>query len=170
MVKVEHSGELVLLRAGSLTVEAIEEVLDVRPSPATRSYLPTAAADSPGMLANHYAPRTPMFLLPRQAVDCLPGELSSLDRNVGYGLLLQREHDETELNRLLEPFETVQVRTLSTAGDPAEMAKNLFATLRQLDENPAVESILAEPVSGDQGLLYAIADRLRKASGGTWGE
>ena len=45
----------------------------------------------------------------------------------------------------------------------AEAAVRLFALMRQMDENDAIDVIVAEPVP-EAGLGRAIMDRLRRAS------
>jgi L-threonylcarbamoyladenylate synthase len=51
---------------------------------------------------------------------------------------------------------------LSAHGDPAEAARNLYTALRTLDESGVDVILAALPPEGD-GLLRAIADRLRRA-------
>ena len=56
------------------------------------------------------------------------------------------------------------VKVLSSSGDLSEAAKFLFGSLRVLDQSPA-EIILAELPENNEGLGYAIRDRLTKAAG-----
>lgn len=49
------------------------------------------------------------------------------------------------------------------SGRLAEAAVRLFALMRQMDENEAIDVIVAEPVP-EAGLGRAIMDRLRRAS------
>jgi hypothetical protein len=57
----------------------------------------------------------------------------------------------------------ITAHTLSKTGDPTEMARNLFSTLRELDHSDA-ELLLTEPAPEGEGLQHAIADRLKRAS------
>jgi hypothetical protein len=55
------------------------------------------------------------------------------------------------------------LRVLSPSGDAEEAARNLFAALRALDASDAT-TLVTEPWPGEEGLGYAIADRLRRAT------
>jgi hypothetical protein len=56
-------------------------------------------------------------------------------------------------------------RTLSDLGDSMEAARNLFTLLRELDQDPFVDLILADlPLDHSGGIYAAIADRLHRAS------
>jgi hypothetical protein len=48
--------------------------------------------------------------------------------------------------------------------DPTEAARHLFGALRELDE-AGLDVIVAEPFPSEEGLGYAINDRLRRAAG-----
>lgn len=134
----------VLLRPGGLPREAIEAVLG---GPlAAAEFIADADPDvplAPGMLASHYAPRTPLRL---DAREVHPGEAV-----LAFG-----------------PVPTEQLARASTAlnlspvGDLVEAAANLFAHLRTLDAAGALR-IAVMPVPND-GLGEAINDRLRRAA------
>ncbi|MET0445192.1 MAG: L-threonylcarbamoyladenylate synthase [Pseudorhodoplanes sp.] len=133
-----------LLRPGGLPREAIERVLGmalVQPiqEPAGETSQPLA----PGMLASHYAPRTPVRLM---AGDVKPGE----------ALLAFGPHALPGLKA------AVAVLNLSEAGDLGEAAANLFGYLRALDTSGA-SGIAVMPVP-HHGLGEAINDRLRRAA------
>jgi L-threonylcarbamoyladenylate synthase len=133
-----------LLRPGGLPREAIERVLGfalVQPpeDPAASDAQPLA----PGMLASHYAPRTPVRL---NAASLEPGE--ALLR-FGAGLVTGVETTAPEMN-------------LSGRGDLTEAAANLFGYLRALDASGA-RRIAVMPVPR-HGLGEAINDRLRRAA------
>jgi L-threonylcarbamoyladenylate synthase len=133
-----------LLRPGGLPREAIERVLGMalaRPpeDPATDNHQPLA----PGMLASHYAPRTPVRLM---ASDVQPGEALLA---FGPSLLPGIEDAKAVLN-------------LSKDGDLGEAAANLFGYLRALDGAGAT-GIAVMPVPA-HGLGEAINDRLRRAA------
>ncbi|WP_291645146.1 L-threonylcarbamoyladenylate synthase [Bosea sp. (in: a-proteobacteria)] len=101
-----------------------------------------AAPISPGLLASHYAPEAAVRL---EAAAPLPGEAW-----LGFG-------PEPE-GHALPPLSL----NLSTKGDLAEAAANLFAALRQLDEAGAT-TIAVAPVPM-QGLGEAINNRLGRAA------
>jgi L-threonylcarbamoyladenylate synthase len=133
-----------VLRPGGLAREAIERVLGMAlvqpaPEPAGTAGRPVA----PGMLASHYAPRTPVRLM---AGDVNPGEALLA---FGPGALPGQDA-------------AVAVLNLSEAGDLGEAAARLFGYLRALDGSGA-SRIAVMPVP-HHGLGEAINDRLRRAA------
>ena len=98
---------------------------------------------APGMLASHYAPRTPLRL-DAQRVE--PGEAL-----LAFGPTLAAGAERA-----------VKVLNLSERGDPIEAAANLFSHLRALDAAGA-KAIAVMPVP-HQGLGEAINDRLARAA------
>jgi L-threonylcarbamoyladenylate synthase len=133
-----------LLRPGGLPRGEIERVLGaalIRPPE-------DAAPDSgqplaPGMLASHYAPRTPVRL---NAVSLEPGEAL-----LAFGPASVRGIDAASA-----------VMNLSERGDLTEAAASLFGHLRALDALGA-DTIAVMPVP-HHGLGEAINDRLRRAA------
>jgi L-threonylcarbamoyladenylate synthase len=108
-----------------------------------------ATVEAPGQLQSHYAPRTPLRLLPRGAHVRFYGESV---RRIG-SLSFQEKQPAQE-------FAVQEV--LSTTGDLREAAATLFAKMRRLDE-AGLDLIVVEPVP-ENGLGIAIMDRLRKAA------
>ena len=135
-------GEPVLLRPGGLPRAAIERALGRR-----LADTPAAAANdaplAPGMLASHYAPRTPLRLNARRvkAGEALLAFGPTPAEGAG--------HAESVLN-------------LSARGDLIEAAANLFSQLRALDAAGA-GAIAVMPIPAD-GLGEAINDRLARAA------
>lgn len=134
---VRVTGETpVLLRLGAVPRQEIEAVLG-HPIALADEDAPIA---SPGQLVRHYAPNTPLRL---DATEVEPDEaLLAFGPSAPQGAL-------TTIN-------------LSAAGDLAEAATKLFASLRVLDQSGA-SRIAVMPVP-DQGLGEAINDRLRRAA------
>lgn len=102
---------------------------------------------SPGLLAKHYSPSTPVILL--SAIS----SSSSLPERIG-AILFSRD---TKL-----PFAPTTTKVISDNGDLAQVASNLFAALHDLD-NSNIDLIVVdtcEPI----GLGAAIMDRLLRAS------
>ena len=138
-IVIPRDGEVVLLRAGGLTVDEIEAVLGMRVSrPASG-----AAIQSPGQLASHYAPHGTVRL---DAISVLPGEWL-----LKFGSLPVEGENEA-----------AGVIDLSPAGDLREAAAKLFAALTLFDR-PDVASIAVVPIPAT-GLGEAINDRLRRAA------
>jgi L-threonylcarbamoyladenylate synthase len=140
----ESLGEPALLRPGGVPRAAIEKVLD-RPladgGPASGS--DDHAPRAPGMLASHYAPRTPLRL-----------DVKSVE--TGEALLAFGPALATRA------ADAVKVLNLSARADPIEAAANLFSHLRALDAAHA-KAIAVMPIPHD-GLGEAINDRLRRAA------
>jgi len=137
-------GEPMLLRPGGVPREAIETVLG---HPLATSPLEAAAADdmplAPGMLASHYAPRTPMRL------DACG--LAADESLLAFGMPLAEGAAHAKL-----------VLNLSERGDLIEAAANLFSHLRALDTS-GTTCIAVMPISHG-GLGEAINDRLKRAA------
>jgi L-threonylcarbamoyladenylate synthase len=136
--------EAILLRPGGLPREAIERVL----GHALQRLPEDAATDdekplAPGMLASHYAPRTPVRL-----------DASHVDADevcLAFGPVAANGAPTAR-----------SVMNLSASGDLAEAAANLFGYLRALDAQHA-RAIAVMPVP-HHGLGEAINDRLRRAA------
>jgi L-threonylcarbamoyladenylate synthase len=130
-----------VFRLGGMALDQIEAII----GPVSVRTHSTSNPKAPGMLSSHYAPRKPLHLL-------APGESPQAGNKAG--ALAFRE-----------PFGGIpsdNQRVLSSTGDLAEAAKNLFAYLRELD-SLAVDVLYAEPLP-NQGLGWAMNDRLRRAS------
>jgi L-threonylcarbamoyladenylate synthase len=137
-------GVPMLLRPGGLPREEIERVLGH-----ALQRLPEDAANgdsqplAPGMLASHYAPRTPVRL---DATSVDPDEALLA---FGHANIAGADAAKAMMN-------------LSEAGDLGEAAANLFGYLRALDARLA-RTIAVMPVP-HHGLGEAINDRLRRAA------
>ncbi len=152
---VELTGEPPrLLRAGGVPLEAIEAALGTSLEVVSRSV--DGAQLAPGMLATHYAPRTPLVLVLGQAArDRLIAEVGSAHARVG---VLALEEDRAELAN------AAHIEVVGTWTKPDVSAKRLFDALRNLDAarlDVIYARLLADP---SKGLGRALADRLRRAS------
>jgi L-threonylcarbamoyladenylate synthase len=135
-----------LLRPGGLPRGEIERVLGrALPRPPDEAGHDTGQPLAPGMLASHYAPRTPVRL---EAVGVEAGEaLLAFGDGVVPGV-----------------DATTATMNLSAQGDLNEAAANLFGYLRALDLTGA-RAIAVMPIP-HHGLGEAINDRLRRAAMG----
>jgi L-threonylcarbamoyladenylate synthase len=142
---VDLSGELpTLLRPGGLALEALEaEIGPIQVAIATASE--NEPQPSPGRMLRHYATRTPLIIADEAKT------LPSVERR---GLLTFVAEPGDERYAAIE--------ALSSRGDLAEAAANLFAAMRRLDVR-GLEVIVARRVP-DVGLGRAINDRLRRAA------
>jgi L-threonylcarbamoyladenylate synthase len=122
---------------------------------------------TPGMLDEHYAPRKPLYLIPYSFQD--PQAIEALatfpDATASDSAILAMSGFHAEFSAKFIGNHPRIVRILSPSGSSAEMAQKLFATLRELDEDPAVKMIFADvPGSIQEGLGASIYDRLKRAS------
>ena len=91
------------------------------------------------------------------------------DTGIGFtvGLLLLSGDPDAAAIRISSVTQIpVLTRSLSCTGDLRESAHCLFSEMRWLDSSD-VSVILAEPCLIQEGLGYAIADRLKRASTGS---
>ncbi|HZH43235.1 MAG TPA: L-threonylcarbamoyladenylate synthase [Lysobacter sp.] len=142
---VDCSGERVrVLRPGMITVAALEAVL----GEAVES---TARADSPrvpGALAAHYAPRTPMRLLPRDALDHT----------------WRSQPDPGAVRVLAVAALPASAQGIALPDDARGYAHGLYAALRALDAAGAALLLVERPPEG--GEWAAVHDRLGRAAVG----
>uniref|UniRef100_UPI004047A144 L-threonylcarbamoyladenylate synthase n=1 Tax=Roseivirga sp. TaxID=1964215 RepID=UPI004047A144 len=133
-----------ILRLGGVSVEAIENAIGKVEVNAHSSSQPQA----PGMLKSHYAPSKNII-----TIDELENQ-SPTDFK-GFGFLGFSDFDSR--------FDIKDQLLLSKNEDLNEAAKNLFTSLRALDQIPHLHTIVINFVP-DLGLGRAINDRLKRAS------
>jgi L-threonylcarbamoyladenylate synthase len=140
-------GHAALLRPGWITARQIEEALGMA--------LTAAAADAPrapGMLAAHYAPRTPLMLMEGDFALELAASLSRQGKRAAVlGLTAQ------------QPL-TAGLAWIAAPRDPAGYAHALYANLRLLDEAGCDTIIVERPPQASE--WAAINDRLARAAAG----
>lgn len=151
IVKLDERGPT-LLRPGSITAETLARRFGVE----LDSLLPTIAPEdtsliAPGMMREHYSPRTPLRLVTPQ--DDLAQTLDRLQTigRIAFGPLTDDVRDRYAV-----------VETLSASGDLVEVGAKLFAAMRTMDA-AGVDLILVdgcEPI----GIGRAIMDRLGRAA------
>ncbi len=135
-------GQPCLLRHGGVTQEQIEAVIGPIE---TRQSSSGESVPSPGMLPQHYAPRTPLVLSSEASADRLAG--------LRVGAL--------SLQAVEMPFRPTAVETLTTDGDLRTATAGFFAAMRRLDQ-ASLDLIVAWPFP-DEGLGRALNDRLSRA-------
>ncbi len=142
---LESDGTVRLLRPGGVELEEIEAVI----GPLSQRLHSTAANDqaapSPGLLPQHYAPRTPLVIVE---------DIATITSPERCGVLSLQSHPAAHR------FEAAEV--LSASGNLTEAAANFFAALRRLDA-AQVKRIIAEPLP-NHGLGVALNDRLTRAA------
>ncbi len=138
-----------ILRPGAVTRKELEAILGTEVLGMTSAPGQNSVKLSPGLLAKHYAPRTPVRLLTALS--------SSTPMPARVGAVLFKPRPLS--------FDPTETRVLSNEGDLEAVASHLFAALRDLD-SLSLDLIVVdtcEPV----GLGEAIMDRLLRASAKT---
>lgn len=134
----------VIYRPGVITAEEIKALVGAVETHRKETQKPL----SPGMLASHYAPHTPLFLTESVA------DLTAASLSTGTAVLTFKQAC------LLVP--KINQEVLSPRGDLYEAAANLYKALHRLD-GLNCQRIIAERVP-DAGIGKAINDRLQKAA------
>jgi len=117
------------------------------------SKTPNANPRVSGALEKHYSPDAKVWVLPASELSAL--QLNNKTLCVGWS-------DEflAQADALREQYAAVLVEALSDK--PAEVAKALYATLRQADELACKQVLFEKPSPGPD--WEAVADRLKRAS------
>lgn len=152
-----------ILRPGGVSLEALRAVLPAVRVPVQRTLASeTQTQRAPGQLTTHYAPAIPLLLFDGSEAAMRAAMLKELDerstRDERVGVLVA----DADLPAF-HPSGAL-VRSLGDAGQPAQMAANLFASLRALEE-AHVQVILCRTFPARE-LGLAIRDRLGRAAGG----
>ncbi|MEM0000889.1 MAG: L-threonylcarbamoyladenylate synthase [Desulfurococcaceae archaeon] len=156
----------VLLRPGAYAVEDIEKVLGekIAVPEFARGYREADIALAPGMKYRHYAPDTPLIL-----VEPLSGSIESLKKTIlTSALKYVKEGLKVCIVATRETASTYTslpnsiILELGSRFNVFEIAKNLFKTLRSLDDLDCDVAVV-EGVE-ERGLGLAVMNRLRKAS------
>jgi L-threonylcarbamoyladenylate synthase len=135
-----------LLRPGLVNPAEIEAVV----GPVARQGAAEGPLRSPGLLARHYAPRTPL--------ECVADDAERVrqlrDQGIRVGWL--------PLGEPAFPLDPAEGAALAMPTDPADYAAQLFAALHILDAAGVNHIVVARPPPGDAWL--AIQDRLQRAA------
>jgi L-threonylcarbamoyladenylate synthase len=171
VLAIAPDGTLSLLRPGKISRNEIEALFKTSVSTGLSGEKQGAAiaqgkvaSPAPGMLESHYAPSKPLYLLPTSLSNLteVPEALKTNPSRVG--VLLMSGEPEIAQDILSKWTDAeIQAISLSRTGNLAEIAQNLFSTLRDLDHSDA-EILIAEPCETTEGLGHAISDRIKRAS------
>jgi len=157
-----------LLRPGALPVEEIERLLGekIEVPDYARGLREADSAVAPGMKYKHYAPEAKLFIvetddysrnLPRVVERVREIALSWRERGVRVAVICSAETCSMYSDLGVPLFE------IGSRSNMFSVARNLFKTLRKLDE-AGVELAVVEGFE-ERGLGLAVMNRLRKASG-----
>ncbi len=152
---VDLTGEhAVILRPGALSAFDVGRVLGRAPLSFDDPLAPQDLAKNraSGTLAAHYAPRTPLILMPD---DSLP---------IALGNAIARRERIAVLATHPAPFEMPNLFWREAPADPAGFARELYTSLRELDAL-ACERIYVQKPVGEP--WQAVLDRLRRAAAGS---
>ena len=135
-----------ILRPGAITTRQITEILGVTPEEPFSLSQHGESQVSPGQLASHYAPRTPVFLSLQPIQTPLPGAFHLL---------------------FLKPSGVFSGPSvfLDAGGNQETVARELYRALRKADASGS-DKILVDPVPKGPWTT-ALQDRLTRASSGT---
>ena len=137
-------GRVTLLRPGAVSRSQLRDIAgEVADADA-------ATPRTPGSDRSHYAPGTPVSLVPAQRLQ------AEVERALARGERI------AVLARNSAPLTSDRLAWRRLGQEPAEYGRALYATLRELDRAGAAR-ILVEDVPGDEPWT-AIADRLRRAA------
>jgi L-threonylcarbamoyladenylate synthase len=148
-----------ILRPGAITLEALQDVLPSLQAASPRSA--NAPMRSPGLLARHYSPRVPMTLY-QGPTDAARAALVTAARTAIAGGSRVGVVATSGDARLLGEIPVV-IADLGPDDDAKGAAVRLYAALRELDA-ANVDVILAREAPHNDGLWYALRDRLRRAA------
>lgn len=139
-----------ILRPGPITQSMLEQALGVECPLAKPPSDLNAPLRSPGSLARHYAPRTPLEC--STAAPLRVAELSSQNKRIGW-LTLGEESDANYSENVI---------VLSLPSNPTAYGRGLYAELHRLDELGLDRIVVSLPP--DQEEWAAIRDRLIRGS------
>ena len=138
----------VILREGYITCANLQKAL---PKSKEKKYNSPVA--SPGLLESHYSPIKPLFLVDRENITLT--DIFGFKWPKGNGGFISFS------GKTLPEFTLTEY--LSKDGNLKEAAINLFGILHKLEDNPAIDYIVAESVPLE-GIGRAIMDKLNKAA------
>jgi L-threonylcarbamoyladenylate synthase len=134
-----------ILRPGVITAQAISQLLGIECKISYRTQPQDAPASSPGMLASHYAPLSPLYSCQEPIKTFLP--------NFQHILFHSSQESKPDHAHILSPNQR-----------PEEAAQNLYRLFRIADAR-SPQAILIDPIPPSD-LAPALQDRIFRASTG----
>jgi L-threonylcarbamoyladenylate synthase len=152
---------MVIYRPGAVTVERIREVggaVETFRSQEKLAPEPKEAMPAPGVGLRHYAPKARLVLVeaPLESLRELLDQAAQSLSGARIGIMLPAEIGSSQ--------ERAELYAWGRWSAPEELARNLYAGLRELDERGC--TVILCPVPPAEGIGAAIQDRLRKAAVG----
>lgn len=158
-----------ILRPGGVTAQHIREVIssDVNIIIADQHVEAETAPRAPGMKYAHYAPKGDLTIVrgntPEQVATWISQQPTNADERLG--ILTYEEHMSLYEPLLQNSATPLTIVTCGSWHDPATVARNLYAALRQFDEHGATRIFAEAYPAQDGGLGQAVMNRLVKAAG-----
>ena len=151
IIDVQDENKPTILRPGPITRNELEKKFN-RTFFSHNETSGNSAIPAPGLLDNHYSPKKPLILLEdKDLQDLLSKNEHSVMDNIA--IILQKRPEKLKAENLF---------WLSENGDLKEISKNLYHTLRQMDESKYSELYIQGIKMVNLGV--AIMDRIRKAA------
>lgn len=149
-----------ILRPGAVTKEMLEETVgEVTVDHTILTADAKTPPKAPGMKYRHYAPKAEMTVVegPLEKVVDKIGELAAARENEGHrvGIIATQE--------TMDRYGYENVKCIGTREDESTVAANLYAILREFDDD-GTEYIYSEAFASD-GIGSAVMNRLLKAAG-----
>ena len=153
-----------ILRPGAVTIEMIRNVLpDVRFEPRVSDER-DGGMRSPGLLARHYSPRTPLTLYEGSAPNVAARIAADVAEAIRHGQRIGIVAADEDVFPGISA-DAVRLIRIGPERKVEALAANLYNALRTLDTS-GVDAIFARAFPDEAGLTVAIHDRLRRAAAG----
>ncbi len=156
---IDLSGDVpVLLRPGGITLKQLRDAIgrvDVNPK-IMEEVSDNEPVSSPGMKYKHYAPSAPVIIIDGESEAFKDFVLSDMGNKKVAVLCFEEEAG-------LFSDSGVHISTYGRLSHPEELASELFASLRELDDFSPDVIYAREPICGD-GIELAIVNRLNRAA------
>lgn len=136
-----------ILRPGAVTAAELEKALGMKIAQGVRTRKntkPTRGLPAPGMLPQHYSPRTPFVI--KTTLNKIPADVGGIFLRKPSGLMPANAY------------------WLSTRASLTEIARNLYRVIREADNANHREIWIEALPENSGGLTAAINDRLRRAA------
>lgn len=162
VAKIVSESEVVILRRGAVSAEAIRIALESSNVDSQVTFLDrvvkntTETLSSPGQALIHYAPNVPAFLVTKEESVRFVGEKISLGTCALVDLGGRFKEFSSQCSAYID---------LSDVGCLNEACEKIFSTLRILEKVSGVKAILLPDLSKESGeMALALSDRLNRAS------
>ncbi|WP_340063468.1 L-threonylcarbamoyladenylate synthase [Ascidiimonas aurantiaca] len=135
----------IIYRAGSITAEEIQKVLNKKPLIADARI---KTLEAPGMLTSHYSPRTPTIV-----TNDVKGAIAhNAGKKIGIIYAMHKPGTKGIFKEII----------LSETGSLEEIARNLYKSMHEMDHS-GIDILIIEKIP-EEGVGKAINDRLNRAS------